>query len=150
MKKIMILTIAIAAVLTIGAAFAGMVEARGGDLMLNGVTNFSGLSYDTPSDAWNIGPAAAERDVIEGSSAGGLRVGDDEIHAFNGVTNFTGKSYDTTSDAWNIGPMDREVVAKANEVTGSAAGGLREGGMKPYNGVTDFSGKSYDSIPELI
>lgn len=61
MKKMMVLMITVVFTLTLGLAYAG-------EELQNGVTDFTGRSYDT----FEIGPADAVGSV-ESISAGGLR-----------------------------------------------------------------------------
>jgi hypothetical protein len=121
MKKIFYMTMTMVFALTLGLAYAGDLS--------NGVTDFTGRSYDT----LGIGPAG-EIARVQGSGAGEVIA---KLH--NGVTDFTGRSHDTIE----LG-QDREIA----QVEGSAAGGMRAGeAMKELsNGVSDFSGRSYDSL----
>ncbi len=123
MKKINILMIAIAFTLTLGTAYAAELN--------NGVTDFSGKSYDT----FDIGNGGSS---VEGASAGGLREDASMMELSNGVTDFTGRSYDT----FDISGAD------ISSVEGTSAGGLRrdESAAQPYNGITDFAGRSYDTF----
>lgn len=131
MKKILFMTMIMVFALTLGLAYAGD-EAR--KVLSNGVTDFTGRSYDT----LGLGPAGeiAHADV---SAAGGLRAGKAIEKLHNGVTDFTGRSF----DALELG-QDREIASAES----SAAGGLRAGeAMKELsNGVSDFSGRSYDML----
>lgn len=56
----------------------------------NGVTDFSGGSYDT----FAIGPVPKDENSVEGMAAGGLRREPDRP-LYNGVTDFSGASRDT-------------------------------------------------------
>ncbi len=143
MKKT-IITFAIFTVLalTFGVAYA-MEE--GADLY-NGVTNFSGRSYEIVPD---VGPAAsAVADTGEEySAAGGLRSDEPGIALENGVTDFSGRSYEMVPE---LSPavaseMYGDTVESAN------AGGLRseEPGIEISNGITSFSGKSIDTLTDL-
>jgi hypothetical protein len=72
--------------LTLGSAYAVELNKE----LYNGVTDFTGRSYDT----FEITPMN-EVKGIEGASAGGLRTGEAAKELYNGVTDFTGRSYDT-------------------------------------------------------
>lgn len=120
MKKTIIYTFAMVFVAAFGTAYAADY---------NGVTDFSGKSYD----AFEIAPIPAMS--VEGVSAGGLRASDREL--YNGVTDFSGRSYDTHE----IGMAGTGAM---RSVEGISAGGVRAGDKKLDNGVTDFSGKSHD------
>ena len=121
MKKITYMTMAMVFGLGLGLAYAGG----------NGVTDFTGRTYDT----LEIAPAASyEHNAFEGTAAGGIRlVESDNGKLHNGVTDFSGRTYDTleTSTAPSV----------ENFVEGSAAGGLRRNlaGEKS-------SARSYDSL----
>jgi hypothetical protein len=117
MKKIFFMTMTMVFALTLGLAYAG-----------NGVTDFSGRSYDT------LGPGPAGKIAHAGSGAGEAVAA---LH--NGVTDFTGRSYDTLELAQN-----REIA----QMEGSAAGSMRADESKKglFNGVSDFTGRSYDSL----
>src|SRR5512147_2444299 len=104
MKKIAIYMMTIGFTLAFGLAYAG-------EQLNNGVTDFTGRSYE----ALEIGSALAVSSV-ESSGAGGLRTSENEI-INNGVTDFSGRSYDT----FEIGPS-----AAGNSVEGQSAGGLRK------------------------
>ncbi len=125
--------------LTIGVAYA----MEGGIGLNNGVTNFSGRTYDTLSDIGLAAPGAME-DIasVESSEAGGMRSADSSIEVSNGVTDFSGRSYD-------IGTAVPEAMDAAS-VESSHAGGLRigEAGIELFNGVTNFSGRTYDTLSD--
>ncbi len=143
MKKTMISFAMITVLaLTFGAAYA----MEGGIELYNGITDFSGRSYDNVPD---FGPAAnAVVDTGEESSAaGGLRSDEPGIELNNGITDFSGRSYDMVPA---FGPaaeseMYGETVESAN------AGGRRsdESVDSISNGITNFSGKSYDTLSDL-
>lgn len=131
MKKIFFTTMTTVFALTLGLAYAGD---EAGKVLTNGVTDFTGRSYDT------LGPGpAGEIAHADGSAAGGLRAGEAIVKLYNGATDFTGRSFDTLE----LG-QDREIASAES----SAAGGLRAGeAMKELsNGVSDFSGRSYDTL----
>ncbi len=140
MKKT-IITFAIFTVLalTFGAAYA-MEE---GIALNNGITDFSGRSYDMVP---GFGPAAsAVAGTEEYSAAGGLRSDEPGIEPGNGITDFSGRSYDMVP---GFGPA-ASAVADTEEY--SAAGGLRseDSGVEILNGITNFSGKTYDTRSDL-
>jgi hypothetical protein len=118
MKKIAIYMMTMVFTLAFGLAYAG-------EQLNNGVTDFTGRSYDTLEP----NPAIAVTG-IESSGAGGLRTGDHGVS--NGVTDFSDRSYDT----FEIGP--------------SAAG---NGGLHKVQEVNKASHegvgttRSYDTIP---
>jgi hypothetical protein len=103
MKKITVLLLTMAFTLTLGLAYAG-------EGLLNGVTDFTGRSYDT----FETGPVDGANNV-ESVSAGGLRAEGKAL--YNGITDFTGKSH----EAFEIGMADR-----MNGVESISAGSLRE------------------------
>jgi hypothetical protein len=76
--------------ITIGVAYA----MEGGIVLSNGVTDFSGRSYDIGTAA----PEAMEAAFVESSHAGGFRAEEPGIELFNGATNFSGRTNDTLSD----------------------------------------------------
>lgn len=121
MKNILTVSLIAAFVLTFASAYAGVLD--------NGVTDFTGRSYDNHE----IGLVKDEMAVIEGSAAGGARI-DKEL--WNGVTDFSGRTYDRFEIAVPGEKMD--------VLESSAAGGARMD-KKLANGVTDFSGRSYDT-----
>lgn len=93
----------------------------------NGITDFSGRSYDT----FEIVPGHSALAAVEGTQ-------DAWVAGYNGATDFSGRAYDT----FVIGmPTD------TNSGEGMAAGGLRvdSGPGVVSNGVTDFSGRSGDT-----
>ncbi len=142
MKKTMI-TFAMITVLalTFGVAYA----MEGGIELYNGITDFSGRTYDAVPD---FGPAAsAVVDTGENSAAGGLRSDNPGIELKNGITDFSGRSYDMVPD---FGPAaESEMYGETVEST--SAGGLRsdESVDSISNGITNFSGKSYDTLSDL-
>ncbi len=133
MKRTIYFMITMIFALTLRAAFASELSKE----LYNGVTDFTGGSYDT----FEITPMN-EVNSIERASAGGLRTGEATKELYNGVTDFTGRSYDT----FEIGQAGPGAEDSSHE--SSAAGGLREGesGKELYNGITDFSGRSYDTF----
>jgi hypothetical protein len=126
MKKIIVFAMTMLFVLALGTAYAAD----------NGVTDFTGRSYDT----FEIGPVA-DSNSMEGVSAGGLRADDSELG--NGVTDFSGRAYDTFEIGLNDMRSDRWVERES-------AGGLRASDEPLYNGTTDFSGKAYDRFDIAI
>ena len=123
MKKILFYTFAATLLLALGTAYAEE----------NGVTDFSGLTYDS-------GPVGIPEAAMEGVNAGGMREDDPGLILSNSVTDFSGRTYDTLSDIGASAP-----AAIEPSVEGTHAGGMREEGFAKeiFNGVTDFSG--YDS-----
>ena len=131
MKKILILTITIAATLFTGSAYAG----EGGPAAReeNGITVFSTgpIAFDDGA----IGPAVMGDAYVEGSAAGGMREDESALEPNNGITLFS------------IGPVALDDAAigpaaiSSPTVEGSAAGGMREdeSALDPYNGITLFS-----------
>ena len=106
MKKITYMTMAMVFGLGLGLAYAGG----------NGVTDFTGRTYDTleTSHAMGVEHGAYE----DGAAAGGIRLAEndtEQIH--NGITDFSGRTYDTVE----LNPSP----AFSNIAEGSAAGGLR-------------------------
>ncbi len=116
MKKIFSILMMTAFVFAFGTAYAGVLS--------NGITDFSGGSYDT----FAIVPAAAPQVAMEGSQDGRTM--------YNGVTDFTGGAYDLFVVA--LAP------AGVNTIEGAAAGGIRLNTVPAFNGVTDFSGSARD------
>ena len=112
MKKILLYTFAMVFVLALGVAYAEVG---------NGVTDFSGLTYD-------IGSAGITASV-EGVSAGGMREAGEGLILNNGVTDFSGKTYEGAN-----------LPAEEPAIEASHAGGMREEApaKKLYNGVTVF------------
>ncbi len=115
MKRIISTVMATAFVLAFGTAYAATLS--------NGITDFSGGSYDTFAIAPDGGPVAA----AEGSQ--------DVVASSNGVTDFSGGGY----DLFVIGPVPADI----NSVEGVSAGGLRMD-PAPGNGITDYSGTALD------
>ena len=110
MKKIAIY------MMTMGFTFVfGLVYA--GEQLNNGVTDFTGRSYET----LELTPATAMNN-FESAGAGGLRTGDYVVS--NGVTDFSGRSYDTfeigPSTAGN-GGMRQEANKASHEVVGTTS-----------------------------
>jgi hypothetical protein len=141
MKKT-IITFAMITVLalTFGAAYA----MEGGIELNNGITDFSGRSYEIVPD---FGPAAsAVVDTGENWAAGGPRSDDPGIALENGITDFSGRSYEMVPD---FGLAASEVYGDTME--SADAGGLRseEPVDAASNGITNFSGKSYDTLSDL-
>jgi hypothetical protein len=105
MKKIAIYMMTMVFTLAFGLAYAG-------EQLNNGVTDFTGRSYETlePNPAITV-------NSIESSGAGGLRAGENEI-LNNDVTDFSGRSYDTfeigPSAAGNRGQHRLQAVNKAS------------------------------------
>jgi len=98
---------------------------------MNGVTDFSGLTYDSLV----VIPEESNSAMIESSGAGGLS---DPIEGTsNGVTDFSGLTYDSLV----------VIPEESNDamIEGSGAGGLHESIEGITNGVTDFSGGTYDA-----
>ena len=119
MKKIAIYMVTMGFTLVFGLVYAG-------EQLNNGVTDFTGRSYDT----LELNPATTVNS-IESSGPGGLRAGASEIFN-NGVTDFSGRSYDT----FEIGP------------SAAGNGGLRKGqdaNKTSHEGVG--TSPSYDSVP---
>jgi hypothetical protein len=135
MKKILILTMTIAATLFAASAYAR--EGGPASREENGITVFSTgpIAFDDVA----IGPAVLGEVSVEGSAAGGMR---EDESAFepnnNGVTLFS--LGPMALDDYAIGPMAMS-VKRSHSVEGSAAGGIREEGsaLEPYNGTTVFS-----------
>lgn len=116
MKKIAIYMMTMVFTLAFGLAYAGE--------QLNGVTDFTGRSYET----LELNPAIAVNS-FESSGAGSLRAGDYEVS--NSVTDFSGRSYDT----FEIGPS-------------ASGGGLRKGqevNKASHEGVG--TSPTYDTTP---
>ncbi len=91
MKKIALLAITIAFVAAFSVAYAGGAE--------NGVTDFTGKSYDEVPVFSSVGSSAMLSDSIESTNAGGLRSADLGIETMNnGITDFTDRSYDAVPD----------------------------------------------------
>jgi hypothetical protein len=140
MKKITLYAITMVFALTLGVAYAN----EGNKELYNGVTDFSGKSYDTLANISNVSPGAASEVLMEGSHAGGLRTEVSSKESYNGVTDFSGRSYDTLADIGNASPG----ASVGASVESSNAGGPRaeKSGKVSFNGITDFSGRSYDSL----
>lgn len=121
MKRIFAIMGAALFMLGFGIAYAGG----------NGVTDFTGKTYDT----LEIAPAVnVEHNAFESSAAGGIRLAEidkDQLH--NGVTDFSGRTYDTIE----VGPA----TSGGNFVEGSAAGGLRQNLAGEESSV-----RTYDSL----
>ena len=135
MKKIILLTAAMSLALAWSAfQVDAMTAMAGGTEIHNGVTDFSGQSYDSPG----ISPSEASSGWVEHEAAGGYR-GEENKALYNGATDFTGRTYDSIE----IGPASEA----GGWVESMGPGGYREEEMnqKLYNGVSDFSGRSYDS-----
>jgi hypothetical protein len=135
MKKFLLYATTIAFVLTLGVAYAN----AGGKDLHNGVTDFSGRTYDTLSDISMAAPGAVSGAIVEGLNAGGPRADVPGLELNNGVTDFSGRTYDTLAD---IG-----MAAHGPSVESSDAGGPRTAvsAQEFSNEITDFSGRTYDS-----
>jgi len=120
MLKLLIMSISMLFVISLGTAYAES---------LNGITDFSGNTYDS----FVAIPAESNGAMIEGSGAGGLRDWNEGI--LNGVTDFSGNTYDSFV----------AIPAESNSAMteGSGAGGLRDWNEGISNGVTDFSDRNY-------
>jgi hypothetical protein len=77
-----------------GVNAGGLRSTEPGMVLSNGITDFTGRSYDTLSDIGIASPDASRVSSVEGSHAGGLRTAGSGNRAFNGITDFTGRSYD--------------------------------------------------------
>jgi hypothetical protein len=132
MKKTIIYITAMVFTIALGA-----VSAKAADKLYNGVTDFSGRTYDSGMIA-GIAPVAP----IEHVSVGGLWIEEPTATAWNGVTNFAGGVYDSGA----IAELEPAGVMIASSVERSSAGGLRmdKKADEFRNGVTDFSGGIYD------
>ena len=119
MKKIIFYSLTMVFVLTLGVAYA--IEG-------NGVTDFSGLTYD-------IGPVGVPEAPMEGISAGGMREADPGSLWNNGVTDFRGKTVE-----------EKDINIEPSILSGAHAGGMREETptKELFNGVTDFAGFDSD------
>jgi hypothetical protein len=120
MKKLLIMNISMLFVFSLGTAYAES---------LNGVTDFSGSTYDS----FVAIPAQSNGAMVEGSGAGGLRDWNEALS--NGITDFSGSTYDS------LVAIPAESNGAINE--GAGAGGLRDATEGISNGVTDFSGRNY-------
>jgi hypothetical protein len=60
----------------------------------NGVTDFSGRTYDTLSDIGMAAPGASRGASVESSHAGGPRTEISGQEFSNGITDFSGRTYD--------------------------------------------------------
>ncbi len=93
MKKIVLFAITFVFAAAFGVAYASEIG--------NGITDFSGRSYDSVS-SFNSAESDPMPSVVEGSSAGGQRSADFGIEEMNnGITDFTDRTYDTSP---NFGP----------------------------------------------
>lgn len=140
MKKIILLSMVMGFALAWSSARADamttMAGGMGGNELNNGVTDFSGRTYDSLS----IWPGETTSGWVEHEAAGGYRGEASGAVISNGVTDFSGRTYDS---------LEFGLAGKAGGWMESAsAGGYREEEMthKPYNGVTDFSGRTYDAL----
>jgi hypothetical protein len=125
MKRIFAIVGAALFVLGFGMAYAGSA-------LNNGVTDFTGKTYDVLEMA---AFADAGNSIQEGAAAGGIRlVGSETEQIHNGITDFSGRTYDTLE-------INRE-AAVSNEAEGSAAGGPRRN-----FGDEEYSVRTYDSVP---
>ena len=124
MKKIFAIMGAALFMLGFGIAYAGSG-------LNNGVTDFTGKTYDV----LEMAPAAGiEHNVFESSAAGGVRLAEnDKEQLHNGITDFSGRTYDMLeiSAAPSVG----------NFAEGSAAGGLRRNLAGEKTSV-----RTYDSL----
>ena len=124
MKKTFAIMGASLFMLGFGIAYAGGLN--------NGVTDFSGNTYDVLESAFTTGTVS---DIHEGMAAGGVRlmeIDKDQLH--NGVTDFSGRTYDVIEIS--------EAPAAGNVAEGSAAGGLRQNFAGEKSSV-----RTYDSLP---
>jgi hypothetical protein len=140
MKKILLYAITMVFALTLGVSYAN----AGGKELQNGITDFSGRTYDTLSDISMATPGASHGAAVESSNAGGLRSAEPGMELNNGVTDFSGRTYDTLSDVGMAAPS----ASRSAAVESSNAGGPRTviPGQESSNGITDFSGRTYDSL----
>jgi len=115
MKKIIFYSLTMVFALALGVSYA---------LEGNGVTDFSGLTYD-------IGPAGIPAPTMEGESAGGMREAVPDPLWYNGVTDFRGKTVE-----------EENISIEPSILSGEHAGGMREEAPSKelFNGVTDFAG----------
>jgi hypothetical protein len=131
MKKILLYTITMIFVLTLGVAYAEEDK------------NF-GSNEAKPDNFYDIGPADVSATSVEGANAGGMRSVEPGIELNNGVTDVSGRTYDTLSDISMAAPGASRVAS----VEGSHAGGPRTeiSGKGSLNGISDFSGSTCDSL----
>lgn len=73
-----------------GSNAGGLRSAEPGMELTNGITDYSGRSYDTLADISITSPGVSSGASAEGSHAGGLRAAGSANQAFNGITDFTG------------------------------------------------------------
>jgi len=137
MKKILLLTLAMGFALAWSSVQADAMTAMSGEKEIhNGVTDFSGQSYDSLS----IWPGEATGGWVEHEAAGGYREEVPSLPSYNGVTDFSGRTYDS--------PEFGFAGKTGGWMESTSPGGYREEerNWKPYNGVTDFSGRTYDAL----
>ncbi len=91
MKKTALFAVTFVFAAAFGVAYAG----EGNKVISNGITDFTGRSYDEVPVFSSVGSSAMLSDSIESSNAGGLRSSDLGIEGMNnGITDFTGRTYD--------------------------------------------------------
>lgn len=133
MKRIILLALAVGFALAWSAVQADAMTLMRGEKLHNGVTDFSGQSYDSLS----IWPGEATGGWVEHEAAGGYREEASGKALYNGVTDFSGRAYDSSE------------FGLAGETSGwvesTSPGGYREE-ERSYNGITDFSGRTYDAL----
>ena len=121
MKKLLFASMLMLFVFSLGTAYAES---------LNGITDFSGSTYDS----FVAIPEESDAAMLEGSGAGGLDAASEGIS--NGVTDFSGNTYDS------FVAIPEE--SNGAQLEGSGAGGMRDATEGVSNGITDFSGRTYD------
>ncbi len=95
MKKTALFAVTFVFAAAFGVAYAG----EGNKVISNGITDFTGRSYDEVPVFSSVGSSAMLSDSIESTNAGGLRSADLGIETMNnGITDFTDRSYDTVPD----------------------------------------------------
>lgn len=137
MKKILLLALAMGFALAWSSVQADAMTSMSGEKEIhNGVTDFSGQSYDSLS----IWPGEATSGWVEHEAAGGYREEAPSLPIYNGVTDFSGRTYDS--------PEFGLAGKTGGWMESTSPGGYREEGVSPklYNGVTDFSGRTYDAL----
>lgn len=91
MKKLALFVFTFVFAAAFGVAYAGGAG--------NGITDFTGKSYDEVPVFSSVGSSAMLSDSIESTNAGGLRSADLGIETMNnGITDFTDRSYDAVPD----------------------------------------------------
>ncbi len=132
MKKLMVVAMTMAFALTLGVAYAGQ-----NGKMYDGVTDFTGRTYDSlPLTV----PQAISGSSIEGSSAGGLRTEDPAVELHNGSTDFTGRTYDSLP----VAPAAPAI--HGSSVEGSSAGGIRAEAPRQNWAGKESSVKIFDNF----